>query len=108
MGRKTFILDSAREEFRDIGKYVRQAFGDPVWNTVKAEYKEAIRQIGEHPRLGSPIDELKELGMTNIRYLLVRQTKVIYEFDDQRVLIHMFISTKRDFRTHLFKRLVSQ
>jgi toxin ParE1/3/4 len=58
--------------------------------------------------IGNTIDELKELGVTNIKYALVRQTRVVYEFDDDMVLIHMFISTRRDFRAHLFKRLLQQ
>ena len=108
MTRKIVVLDSAKEEFRDIKKYVKKEFGESVWNTVNAEYKDAIKRIKQDPHIGSHVDELKELGITNVKFTLVRQTRVVYEFDDGLVLIHMFISTKRDFRTHLFKRLFSQ
>jgi hypothetical protein len=31
---------------------------------------------------------------------------VIYEFDDQTVLVHLFIHTRRHFRTHLQQRVL--
>lgn len=108
MANKIVILDSAKEEFKDIKSYVKKEFGDSVWNTVNAEYKAAIQRIKETPRLGSTLDELKDLGITNVRSTLVRQTKIVYEFDETQILLHMFIHTKRDFRTHLFKRLLGQ
>lgn len=59
-------------------------------------------------KIGSYVDELKELGITHVKYVLVRQTRVVYEFDDNLIIIHMFIGTRRDFRAHLLKRLFSQ
>ncbi len=106
--RNIVILDSAKEELKDIKQYVRAKFGDSVWNTINAEYKAAIQRIKQTTQSGSYIDELKELGVTNVKYILVRQTRVVYEFDDNIVLIHLFINTRRDFRTHLFKRLLIQ
>jgi toxin ParE1/3/4 len=102
------ILDSAKEEFKDIKRYVKKEFGDAVWNTVNTEYKLAIQRIKATPELGSAIDQLTDLGVTHVKYTLVRQTKIVYEFDENQVLVHMFIHTKRDFRTHLFKRLLGQ
>lgn len=107
MPRRIVILDSAKEEFRDIKKYVLKEFGDSVWNDVNAEYRESFEAIRVSPEIGSHIDELKELGIANVRCTLIRQTRVVYEFDENMVLIHMFIHTRRDFRTHLFKRLIN-
>lgn len=105
---KVVILDSAQNEFKHIKAYVISKFGAAIWNTVNAEYKAAIQQIRQNPQLGSYIDELKVLGITNVRFMLVRQTKVVYEFDDNLVLVHMFIDTRRDFREHLLQRLFAQ
>lgn len=108
MLRRILLLDSAKEELRDIKKHVLKEFGDSVWNDVNAEYKESFKAIRISPEMGSHIDELKEIGIANVRCTLVRQTRVVYEFDEHMVLIHMFIHTRRDFRTHLFKRLVGR
>lgn len=40
--RNIVILDSAKEELKDIKQYVRAKFSDSVWNTINAEYKAAI------------------------------------------------------------------
>lgn len=108
MPRNFIILDSAKEEFKDIKKYVKRDFGDSIWNTVNSEYKAAFKLIKSSPQSGSPIEELKDIGISNVKYRLVRQTKIVYEFDDELILVHMLISTKRDFITHLLKRLFSQ
>jgi toxin ParE1/3/4 len=106
--RRIVILDSAKVEFKDFKKHVKKEFGDDVWNAVYAEYKNSFNLIKNNPEIGSQIDELKELGIANVKYALVRQTRVVYEFDESLVLIHMLIHTRRDFRTHLFKRLFNQ
>ncbi|MFC0169077.1 type II toxin-antitoxin system RelE/ParE family toxin [Pseudoduganella danionis] len=105
MSRKVVVLESAKQDFVEVKRYIRNDFGEHVWNAINLEYKTAIRQIREHPHLGSQIDDLLELGIRNIRYILVRQTRIVYEYDDELVLIHMFIHTRRNFRTQLFQRI---
>lgn len=107
MTRHAVVLDGAKSDFRDIKKHVRQQFGDLVWAEVNQEFKDTIRHITVNPQLGTRIEELGELGYDNFRKTLVRQTRVVYEFDSQRVIVHMFVHTKRDFKTHLEKRLLS-
>ncbi|MFT4243450.1 MAG: type II toxin-antitoxin system RelE/ParE family toxin [Acidovorax sp.] len=106
MARSIVILGSAKEEFKAIKSRVKSEFGDNIWNTVNAEYKKAFDRIQNRPELGRHIDELRDLGVANVRYRLVRQTRVVYEFDDAQAIVHMFIHTRRDFRTHLLQRLL--
>ncbi|MFQ6403933.1 type II toxin-antitoxin system RelE/ParE family toxin [Methylophilus sp. 'Pure River'] len=108
MSRNLVILDSAKEEFKEIKTYVKRQFGETVWNQVNDEYKAAFKLIKSNPQSGSPIEELKTLGINHVQYRLVKQTRIVYEFDDNLILIHMFISTKRDFTNHLMKRLFNQ
>ena len=54
---------------------------------------------------GKELEELKELGQDSFRTRLVGQVKIVYEYDDKEVLVHMFIHAKRDFRVHLMRRL---
>lgn len=106
MRRKVLILNAARPDFREIKTHVLAQFGMAVWNEVFEEFKTTIDNIGLYPEAGKEIEELKELGQDNFRTRLVRQTRIVYEYDDKEVLIHMFIQTLRDFRTHLLKRLL--
>jgi len=105
MTRNAVILHGAKADFREIKKNVKKQFGDLVWATVNQEFKDNIKLIIANPLLGTHIDELGSFGYDNYRKTLVRQTRLIYEFDSQQVIIHMFIHTKRDFKTHLEKRL---
>lgn len=107
MARRLIILDVAKPDFRDIKGYVKSKFGDTVWNEVNQEFKNTIKEIAGNPAAGTQLEELKSLGLDNFRQRLVRQTRVIYEFNDVEVLVHMFIHTRRDFRNHLEKRILS-
>jgi toxin ParE1/3/4 len=105
MSRKVIILNVARPDFREIKRYVKSQFGDAVWNDVNEELRATINNIALNPEAGKEVEELKELGQENFRTRLVRQTRIVYEYDDEEVLVHMFIHTKRDFRAHLMRRL---
>lgn len=107
MTRNAVILDGAKADFREIKTYVRQQFGDLVWAEVNQEFKDTIKHIAANPLLGTRIEELGALGYDNYRKTLVRQSRVVYEFDSQQLIVHMFIHTKRDFKTHLEKRLLA-
>jgi plasmid stabilization system protein ParE len=105
MSRKVIILNVAKSDFREIKDYIKAQFGEDVWKEVYQEFKNTIRSIGLNPESGKKIEELCELGQDNFRIRLVRQTKIVYEFDEKKALVYMFIHSKRDFRTHLLKRL---
>lgn len=107
MNRKVIILDVAKPDFREIKAYVESQFGGLVWGEVNQEFKAAIKAIGTHPETGKEIEMLKELGVGNFRFKLVRQTRIIYEYNERQVIVHMFIHTRRDFRTQLVKRLLN-
>ncbi|MFZ6748807.1 type II toxin-antitoxin system RelE/ParE family toxin [Undibacterium sp. Ren11W] len=105
MTRKVIILDVAKPDYREIKSYVKDQFGETVWNEVNQEFKTTISNIGSNPEAGKMIGELNDLGEGNFRLRFVRQTRIVYEYDDKQVLVHMFVHTKRDFRTHLMKRM---
>ena len=107
MIRKVIILNVAKPDFREIKTHVKSHCGDAVWNEVNEEFKAAINNIASNPEAGKEVEELKELGQGSFRTRLVRQTRIVYEYDDKEMLVHMFIHTKRDFRAQLMRRLFS-
>jgi plasmid stabilization system protein ParE len=104
MTRNAVILHGAKADFREIKKNVKRQFGDLVWAEVNQEFKDTIQRLTANPMLGTHLEELGAFGYDNYRKTLVRQTRVVYEFDNEQLIIHMFIHTKRDFRAHLEKR----
>lgn len=105
MSRRLVVLNLARHDFREIKAYIRSQFGEAVWAEINVEFKHTVSHIGLHPAAGSEIAELREMGLDNFRTRLVRQTRIVYEFDDKEVVVHMFLPTKRDFRAQLLQRL---
>ena len=107
MTRRAVILDAAQADFRDIRRHVRTQFGDRVWAEVNQEFKDTIVRITSNPLLGTGLEELEGLGFEQYRKILVRQTRVIYAFDAHHLIVHLFIHTRRDFKTHLEQRLLA-
>ncbi|MDR2214814.1 MAG: type II toxin-antitoxin system RelE/ParE family toxin [Nevskiaceae bacterium] len=107
MRRKVIILNAAKPDFREVKHYVNAQFGKNVWKAAYQEFKKTIRNIGLNPASGKRMEELADLGLDNFRIRLVRQTRIVYEYDETTVLIHMFIHTRRDFRAHLLRRLLN-
>ncbi|MDQ2821083.1 MAG: type II toxin-antitoxin system RelE/ParE family toxin [Pseudomonadota bacterium] len=107
MSHKVIVLDLAKPDFREIRSHVQKDFGDIVWNEVNLAFKDMFRKIGARPENGKEMEELRQVGKQNFRFRMVGQTKIVYEFNDTEVLVHMFIHTRRDFRTHLMNRLVN-
>lgn len=107
MSRQAVILDAAQADFREIRRHVRTQFGDRAWAEVKQEFKDTIGRIALNPLLGTRIAELGDLGFDQYRQILVRQTRLVYAFDSQYLIVHLFIHTRRDFKAHLEQRLLA-
>ncbi len=106
MAHSVFILDCAKDDYREIRKYFKRKFGVAVLASSEQQYKETLRDIGEFPYAGFVPDEAVKLGLQGIRERLVGQTRVVYEVGAQDVYVHMFVSTRRDFMTMLTDRLL--
>ena len=106
MAHSVYILDCAKDDYREIRKYVKHKFGVAVWHDTEQQYKETLRNIGESTFAGFVPDEAVTLGLQGIRERLVGQTRVIYEVGVQDVYVYMFVSTRRDFMTMLTERVL--
>lgn len=98
------ILDSAKHDLVAIRKKVTEKFGYDVWKNISLKYKEAFKNIGEFPLLGSIPDEIEALGMTNIRQVLLNQTRIVYQIANTALYIHMCVDTKQNFQQLLYDR----
>ena len=105
--RKTFVLQSAQADYKKIRQYVCRKFGAVAWEPIYAEWKTIFARLQSHPELGSSIAELDGTGFTQFRKYLHKNAFVVYHHDDERIVVYMFIPTVRDFRAHLFERLLA-
>ncbi|KMN15943.1 hypothetical protein TU86_04115 [Pseudomonas weihenstephanensis] len=107
MTRQFIITENAKKDLSEIKSYVTKEFGKSTWKKAHAEYAAEFKKIRDKPEAGKIVDELKDLGINHILYRLVRQTKIVYEFNESKIIIQLLINTRRDFRSHLLKRVLS-
>jgi plasmid stabilization system protein ParE len=55
------VLAYAKDDYREIRAYVKRKFGDQVWVTVEAEFKEMHKQIAEMPFARSVPEEIEAI-----------------------------------------------
>lgn len=107
MPRQILILESAKTELRLLKARVKREFGESAWADANSAFKNAFQLICDNPEIGLELEELKTLGIPSFRSKLVQQTRIVYEYDDQKVVVHMFIHTRRDFAAHLHQRVLN-
>eukprot|EP01032_Pedospumella_encystans_P010801 gene10801-12596_t len=77
----------------DIAEYERQqeTFALLKWVPLgQKELAQRRRWINSHETAHPKLEELRALGLPHFRQRLLRQTRVIDEFDDQTVVVHLF------------------
>eukprot|EP01031_Cornospumella_fuschlensis_P022633 gene22633-27602_t len=82
----------------DIAEYERQqeTFALLKWVPLgQKELAQRRRWINSHETAHPKLEELRALGLPHFRQRLLRQTRVIDEFDDQTVVVHLFIHTRQ-------------
>ena len=106
MARKAVVLDGAKADYKAIKGYVKGKFGEEVWMAANKEFKSATKHVAAHPESGVQLEELSQFGFSCFRKTLVRQTWIVYEYDNDFLIFYMFIHMKRDFRAHLMHRML--
>jgi toxin ParE1/3/4 len=108
MSYKVKVLAYAKDDYREIRRYVREKFGDKVWATIEADFKKMFKQIASMPLSGSVPEEIESIGLVHYRQRLVGQTRVIYQIKEKEIFVHMFVDRNRDFPTVLYNRLMTK
>lgn len=85
----------ADEALDEIHDYYLENYSKKVANKLRREIIDKIEILIEHPEVYPPEPLLKEIP-GNLRYILVRHFKVIYEFTGQEVLILYIFNTNKN------------
>jgi plasmid stabilization system protein ParE len=103
------ILDSAIEDIEQLLSYLQDQWGNDVAKKAYVELMDKLGLLETQPHLGNQVQELVRHGYTNYRLLVHnKHTKVLYQLDDslQIIHIHMVFSSKQDFQTLLYHRIM--
>jgi plasmid stabilization system protein ParE len=106
MKHRIVILDSAEDDIREIRRYVVSQFGQSTWGQTYSSLKQTIRRLSDYPVSGSPVDELRELSMTQFRQAISGANRVIYQVTDDMVYIHIVCDSRMDLTSLLHRRLL--
>ncbi|WP_338678795.1 type II toxin-antitoxin system RelE/ParE family toxin [Janthinobacterium sp. TB1-E2] len=101
------VLKSAQADFNEL----RSVFKAHHTAAAHAQFIVAFRQLFSDlktfPDSGTPVEAAREVGM-DVRQRLCEEIRVLYHHDRTHdiVYIRMFLPTRRDFLTHLTKRIL--
>ncbi len=109
MSATVLLLDDAEQDLRNIHATIKNRFSDRLANEIYREIRDAILLLEENPYLGTVIDQLAALGMTNYRQMVVMQkNRVVYELDQKNALIYVYLicNERQDYDAVLRRRIL--
>ena len=102
---KIIVLDSARIDFNDIKAGFKKTHSAARVDQFKQSFKDLFAHMKLFPLAGVVPDECATLELV-IRQRVTEETRVIYEVKGDTIYIRMFLSTHRDFFSHLVERML--
>ncbi len=99
------VLDSARMDFDDIKAGFKKTHSAEKFDQFKQSFKVLFMQMKLLPLAGVVPDECTTLELV-IRQSITEDTRIIYEVKDDTIYIRMFLSTNREFLSHLVERML--
>lgn len=111
MSYTVMLLEDAEKDLKNIHSYIKNQFSRALANEIYINIKNNILLLQKNSYLGQIIPQLETLGMTNYRYLVVKnKNKIIYEIDESAKVIYIYLicNDRQDFDTILEKRLLQK
>lgn len=109
MNYTVMFLEEAEKDLRNIYNYIKNQFSLSLAQEIYVEIKYTILLLQNNIYLGQMIPQLEALGITNYRYLIVKnKNKIIYEIDEATKIIYIYLicNDRQDFESSLEKRLL--
>ena len=95
------LTELAREDWRDIRRYIRRHFGRRVEMTIAAQVKMACSAIAENPRRGHRIESAI---FPDLRGIVVKKSLICYRVLPMHVQIVRILDVRQDIWTILKNR----
>jgi plasmid stabilization system protein ParE len=106
MNFRIVILNSAKQDLKELKTYIINNFSAKTWRTTYTRIKEATRNLQKFPQTGSIPEEFLSLNLTQYRQILSGMNRIIYEVRQKVIYIHIIVDTRRDMNTLLTQRLL--
>jgi len=106
MSVRIVFLRSAEQDLKVLRAYIVRNFGHSVWQACYSKIKDAVTGLKDFPLCGSMPDELQSLSLTQYRQVISGMNRIIYEYRQGTVYIHVVCDTRKDMLTLLRERLL--
>ena len=93
---KSIITNLAKEQIRQIAKYIRKEFGKDRRDEFMKEVRQTRRLIKGSPNIGSVESLLADRAVMYRSYVMNRLDKIIYRIDGDIIYIVAFWDVRRD------------
>ena len=70
-----------------------------------SEFKENIMSLKIHPKSGRIIPELEKQWILQYRELIQGYYRIIYEIDDNKIIVHSIVDGRRNFEETIISKL---
>ncbi|MGK5004735.1 type II toxin-antitoxin system RelE/ParE family toxin [Janthinobacterium sp. LB2P70] len=101
------VLKSAQADFNELRSDFKARHTAASHAQFICAFRQLFSELKSFPDSGTPIEAAREVGM-DVRQRLCEEIRVVYHHDRAHdiVYIRMFLPTRRDFLTHLTKRIL--
>ena len=100
------LTDDALDDLQDIADYLSTTESVDVASRVVGKIEEAYVKLAEFPDRGAIPHELLDIGMRDFRQVFFKPYRIIYEVEQDRVVVYVIADGRRDMRSLLRRRLL--
>lgn len=103
---QVLLTRDAQLDLEDLHAWLSEASSASAADRLLAEMAQAMERPAQFPNRGSVPQELLELGVRHYRQILVKPWRLVYQVQDQRVIVMLIADTRRDLASLLMTRLL--
>ncbi len=99
------LTADAEADIGDICDYVETADSPEAAERVFAALKAAVLGLGNNPRRGRIVPELRRISVREYREILYKPYRIMYQLEGRRVHVIAVLDGRRDLQELLLQRL---
>jgi toxin ParE1/3/4 len=100
------FTEGAEQDLRELHAWLSDTASPKQADRLALQISETIARLAHFPHRGSQPPELVDLGIHRYRQTLVKPWRLIYQVNDQQVIILLIADTRRDLTSLLTRRLL--
>lgn len=91
-----FLTTDAERDLEEIAEHIERTDSQEAADYVHERIKATILKLETFPSRGRVVPELKDVGITDYREVLLKPYRIIYDVAARRVFVHCICDGRRD------------